>query len=138
MRTRLINCDCMKLMRSMPDRSVDFILIDIPYGACSRTDGSIRNLDKGVADVITFSLDDFLPEVLRLIRNSLVIFCGAEQFSIVYEFFKKHDGTTRSIVYEKTNPMPVNAKVIYLSGAWRVVQEAWCQGVQCLLQEYCF
>lgn len=119
-RRRLYNCDCIKFMRSMPDRSVDFILTDIPYGECHRKDMSFRNLDKGVADLITFSLDDFLPEIYRLIRNSLVIFCSAEQFSGIRATFKGL-GTVRTVIWEKTNPMPINARSVYLSGVEHAV-----------------
>lgn len=115
-RNRLINCDCIPFMRSLPDQCVDFILTDIPYNGVNRDGNGLRNLDKGKADIATFTFDDFLPLVYRIIRSSLVIFCAADQLSEIFCFFKARQGTVRTLVWEKTNPMPMNAKAIYLSG----------------------
>lgn len=83
----LFNADCMDVMSRMDDNSVDFTLTDIPYGAVNRASNGLRNLDKGNADVITFGLDKFLDEVLRVTSNSISIFCGKEQFSHIYQRF---------------------------------------------------
>lgn len=113
---RIHKCDCMAFMSAMPDKSVDFTLTDIPYNAVSRASNGLRTLDKGKADILTFALDAFLGQVLRVTGNSLVIFCGKEQFSPIYAFFAGQKGTVRPIVWEKTNPSPMNGQHIYLSG----------------------
>lgn len=110
------NCDCMDFMGAMPAGSVDFTLTDIPYNAVNRESNGLRQLDKDNADVLTFGLDGFLSQVFRVTRNSLVIFCGKEQFSQIYAFFAAQKGTVRPIVWEKTNPSPMNGQYIYLSG----------------------
>lgn len=77
----------------------------------------MRNLNKGKADIITFNLDEFLKQVLRITSNSICIFCGKEQFSQIYKFFSDiGKGTVRPIIWEKTNPSPMNGQYIYLSG----------------------
>jgi site-specific DNA-methyltransferase (adenine-specific) len=108
--------DCMELMAEMPDSFIDFTLTDIPYDAANRDDNGLRNLDKGFADVMQFNLDNFLREVNRVTRNSLCIFCGKEQFSQIYEYFASQKGTVRPIIWEKSNPSPMNGQYIYLSG----------------------
>lgn len=114
----LFNADCMDVMSRMDDNSVDFTLTDIPYGAVNRASNGLRNLDKGNADVITFGLDKFLDEVLCVTSNSISIFCGKEQFSHIYQRFAGigKGGTVRPIIWEKTNPSPMNGQYIYLSG----------------------
>ena len=62
----LLNGDCLALMKDIPSGSVDFVLTDIPYDAVNRQSNGLRNLDKGKADIITFDLDLFLQEVLRV------------------------------------------------------------------------
>ena len=52
----------------------------------------------------------------RVSRNSCVIFCGKEQFSFIYDFFANKKGTVRPIIWEKTNPSPMNGQYVYLSG----------------------
>lgn len=113
---KLINDDCMNIMPSMKDNQIDFTLTDIPYNVVTRESNGLRNLDKQNADILTFDLQEFLEQVHRVTKNSIVIFCGKEQFSFIYEFFTKQKGTVRPIVWEKSNPSPMNGQYIYLSG----------------------
>lgn len=113
----IINGDCIKEMKKMEDNSVDLTLTDIPYGEVNRKSNGLRNLDKGKADIETFDLQDFLEEVHRVTKGTVVIFCGKGQMSDIYKYFdNKKQGTVRQGVYVKTNPMPANGKYIYLSG----------------------
>lgn len=113
----LFHSDCIDVMAKMNDSSVNFTLTDIPYDAVNRTSNGLRNLDKGNADIITFDLDKFLQEVFRVTSNSICIFCGKEQFSQIYKFFANiGKGTVRPIIWEKSNPSPMNGQYIYLSG----------------------
>lgn len=112
--------DCMTYMADLKDKSIPFILTDIPYDEVSRkTNGlsQMKSLDTlGAADKATFNTLKFCEEVYRICQNSLVIFCGREQFSEIFDFFAKKPGTTRPIVWEKTNPVPSNGQYVYLSG----------------------
>ena len=117
---KILNVNCIEYMKTLPDKSVDFILTDIPYEEVQReTQGlsQMKSLDSlGAADKGTFSLEEFLPEVYRICKNSICIFCGREQFSEISKYFKDQPGTTRTIVWQKTNPVPSNGKYVYLSG----------------------
>ena len=113
---KLLNGDCLELMKNVSDNCVDFTLTDIPYDAVSRSSNGLRNLDKGKADILTFDLQEFLESVLRITKNSVCIFCGKEQFSFIYDFFAKQKGTVRPIIWEKSNPSPMNGQYLYLSG----------------------
>lgn len=111
-----INMDCMELFGRMPDNSVDCIFTDIPYDGV-RKEGGIRNMDKGKADIITFDLIKFCQECLRICRGTIIIFCGKDQVSTVFSFFdRQKKGSTRQLIWEKTNPSPVSGQHIYLSG----------------------
>ena len=113
----LFHADCLDIMEEMDDASVDFTLTDIPYDAVNRDSNGLRNLDKGNADIITFDLNEFLKQVYRVTSNSICIFCGKEQFSQIYQFCADiGKGTVRPIIWEKTNPSPMNGQYIYLSG----------------------
>ena len=85
----LINDDCIKIMKTMEENSVDFTLTDIPYNAVSRKSNGLRNLDKEEADILTFNLHEFLELVYKVTKNNICIFCGKEQFSQIFEFFAK-------------------------------------------------
>lgn len=113
---KIINSDCLVAMQDITDNSINFTLTDIPYNAANRSSNGLRNLDKKEADILTFNLNDFLNEVYRVTSNSIVIFCGKEQFSNIYEYFASKKGTVRPIIWEKSNPSPMNGQHIYLSG----------------------
>ena len=102
------------------DSSFNLTLTDIPYGEVNRDSNGLRNLDKNMADVMTFSLDDFLNEVYRITSGTIIIFCGKEQISQIHKFFSEKQakklGTVRQLIWEKSNPSPMNGQYIYLSG----------------------
>ena len=112
----LFHGDCLEIMKNIEDKTANFILTDIPYAEVNRSSNGLRNLDKGNADVLTFDLYSFLGELYRITSNSICVFCGREQFSTIYSFFANKKGTVRPIVWEKTNPSPMNGQHIYLSG----------------------
>ena len=116
----VVNNDCMVVMNGMETGSVDLTLTDIPYAEVNRASNGLRKLDKEYADVLTFDLDEFLTEVYRVTKGTIIIFCGMKQFSQIYTFFadkqEKKEGTVRQLVWKKSNPSSMNGKYIYLSG----------------------
>jgi len=114
---KLLHGDCLDLMKDIPDKSIDMVLTDIPYGEVNRKSNGLRNLDKGKADLINFDLNKLLSELKRVTRGSIYIFCGSGQISEIDKNFRETKGMTRRlIIWEKTNPMPLNAKRVWLSG----------------------
>ena len=53
----LYNNDCMQVMPTIENNSVNFTLTDIPYDVVNRSSNGLRNLDKGKADIITFNIN---------------------------------------------------------------------------------
>ena len=108
--------NCLDILKTYKDDYIDFTLTDIPYDVVNRKDNGLRNLNKDKADILTFDLDEFLEQVYRITKNSICIFCGKEQFSAIYEYFANKKGTVRPIIWQKSNPSPMNGQYIYLSG----------------------
>ena len=117
---KLLQGDCMELMNNIPNESVDLVLTDIPYNEVNRKDNGLRKLDRENADVLTFDLISFLEQLYDKAKSTIIIFCGKEQVSIIHSFFnnkqKKGKGTVRQLIWEKSNPSPMNGQHIYLSG----------------------
>ena len=107
--------DCLDLMKQIPDKSIDLILTDIPYGEVNRKSNGLRNLDKKTADVFNFSLETMVNEFCRLTKGSIYVFCGIEQVSEIRKQMVKNGLSTRLIIWSKTNPSPMNGKKIWLS-----------------------
>jgi DNA modification methylase len=102
-------------MRAMSDKSVAMVLTDIPYNEVTRKSNGLRNLNKGIADVLTFDLNAFLVEINRVCHGSFYIFCGQLQVSSIMRFFRDAKLSTRLGIWEKTNPSPMNGTKIWLS-----------------------
>ena len=121
----LYKIDCLEGMKLLDDNSINLLLTDIPYEEVNRKDNGLRNLNKENADIKTFELIDFLKEVDRVTKGTIIIFCGNEQYSTIYSYFsakqKKKLGTVRQLIWAKNNPSPMNGQYIYLSGTENVV-----------------
>lgn len=119
------NIDCLDGMRLMKEQDImaDMLLTDIPYGVVNarsngreRYQGQLRKIKKGKADEIVFNLTEFLKLTDIVVKNSFVIFCGTEQISQIRDFYDCKGYTTRLLIWEKTNPSPMNGDKVYLSG----------------------
>ena len=119
---KVICGDCLDILKDIPDKSVDLVLTDIPYNAVSvennprlKSNG-LRVFTKGDADYVNFSIKEMLEQLIRICGGSFYVFCDFEQISEIRKYLKLSDCTTRLIVWEKTNPSPVNGKSVWLSG----------------------
>lgn len=120
MTDNLLRCgDCIDFFKKLSDNSIDLILTDIPYDIVNRESNGLRNLDKGKADVLTFNLSTFVSECYRVAKTT-IIFCSTEQISAIHgqfaEYQRANKGTVRQLIWEKTNPSPMNGQHIYLRG----------------------
>lgn len=133
------NIDCMEGMKLMKEQGIkaDCLLTDLPYGEVNRKSNGLRTLDKAKADSPTFDLMAYLDSVIQVVKGNFLIFCGTEQVSLIRKFFVEHDMTTRLLIWEKTNPSPMNGQTIYLSGIeCCVYAKARGGGIQWFLQKY--
>lgn len=113
---KLLCGDCMKYLKSVSNNYMTCTVTDIPYGEVNRKSNGLRNLDKKDADIVTFSLEDFVKEICRVTSGSIYIFCGTEQVSAIRSLLVEAGASTRLCIWEKTNPSPMNGKTIWLSG----------------------
>lgn len=102
---QLYNDDCMKVMTTLKDKSIDMVCTDIPYAECDKDSNGLRTIDKQKANTLTFDLHSFLKEVDRICRGVVVIFCGMEQFSPIFQFFNM-GGQYQVYRMEKAKPLP--------------------------------
>ena len=113
---KIYNEDCLEGMKRIPDGSVDCIVTDIPYNECSRADNGLRNLDKDKADIGMFDVDMLTQNLCDKTKGSIYMFCGFNQVSTIRQAMSKKGLSTRIVVWEKTNPSPMNGSAIWLSG----------------------
>jgi DNA modification methylase len=104
--------DCRDILPTLP--RVDAVVTDPPYGAVNRESGGLRNLDKGVADIADFDLEE-LAETLAKLGRSVYVWCGWGQVSAFHAALANLGYSTRMGIWEKTNPSPMNGEYLWLS-----------------------
>jgi len=109
------NEDCITLMKKMGDNSVTMTLTDIPYDVVNNYECGIREYNKGIADVLTFDLQSFIDETIRVTKGSIYVFCSTEQVSQLRGEYAKNGLSTRLCIWEKNNPAPIHGDKFWLS-----------------------
>jgi len=118
---QLLHGDCLELMKTLPDKSIDLFVCDLPYGCLGPVKGggpSLRdpnkpsNSGKGSADGmlggckwdIPIDLEAFWIQVKRLCKNAhtpVLMFCTAK---FGYELIKSNEAWFRyDLVWSKSN-----------------------------------
>ena len=133
------NESCFDLLPRIPSNSIDLILIDPPY-EISRptnfqngeetgrdTDRFRISMDFGEWDKNFTGLEVVIKEAYRILRPSGTIICFYDLWKI--ETLKKlYDNNKfkqiRFIEWIKTNPVPINSKINYLTNAREVAVSA--------------
>lgn len=132
MMNKLLFGDSTKLIKSIDDGSIDFICTDLPYGI-SRKSGYTQNspdkkdyiakygghkIDFGDWDTKDIDLDELAKEYFRVLRPGgvVVIFYDIWGATDIKNSFKKFK-QPRILEWIKTNPVPINSKLNFLSNA---------------------
>ena len=135
----LMNGDCLELIKQVSSHSVDLILIDPPY-EISRptnfqsgeetgrdTDRFRISMDFGEWDKNFTGLEVVIKEGYRILRQGGTMICFYDLWKIetlknLYDSNKFKQ--VRFIEWMKTNPVPINSKINYLTNAREVAVSA--------------
>ena len=130
---KLVNQDCLDFLKTVSSKSVSPVLIDPPYQVSRKTNfqaGEAQNKDTdrfrismefGEWDKEEFlKLDEVINECYRVLKNSGTIICFYDLWKItkLREFFENSKfQQIRFIEWVKTNPVPINSKINYLTNS---------------------
>ena len=135
----LLQGDCLELIKQVPSNSVDLILIDPPY-EISRptnfqsgeetgrdTDRFRISMDFGEWDKNFTGLEVVIKEGYRILHQGGTMICFYDLWKIetlknLYDSNKFKQ--VRFIEWMKTNPVPINSKINYLTNAREVAVSA--------------
>lgn len=116
LKNKLIHGNCIEFMRTLPDKIFNHVITDIPYGVVNRDDNGLRTFDKNNADILDFSIHDFVHLVTKIVQSKIFIFCASEQVSEIVTILEENGFETTLAIWEKTNPSPANGQYLWLSG----------------------
>ena len=108
----LHNCDCYDFIKTVPDNSVDLVIIDPPYDFAANGGGGAFGSKKraylnvlentGMTKGFDFKILDELVRVLK--RINIYIWCSKRQISQYLNYFK--DYNLEILTWHKSNPLP--------------------------------
>jgi DNA modification methylase len=148
----LYNEDCFDFLATVPDSSVDLVLIDPPYEVSRKT--GFANGKPAGRDVDRFrvsmefgdwdeqgsvALADAIAECHRILRRSGTIICFYDLWKITdLKEWMDEAGfkQLRFIEWIKTNPVPLNSKTNYLTNAREIAVSAVKGGKPTFNSEY--
>lgn len=118
---KIINADCMDILKQLPDKCIDLVLTDPPYeletcGGVGKSGLGARA--KAVKDNILFVSSGFdykavFNEFKRICNPlNLYIFCSNKQISKTMSFFENEYPTTL-LTWHKTNAIPLVNKTYH-------------------------
>lgn len=131
---QLYNDDCISVLKTIPDKSVDLIITDPPYELDNHGGGTTelatRDLVCNTQEYVGFMSSGFdydviFSELLRICKiPNMFIFCSNKQISKIMGWFEYRKLTATLLVWAKTNPSPLcNGKhvsdlefIIYVHG----------------------
>lgn len=104
--------DCLELMKSIPDKSIDLIVTDPPYLIETVGAGIYKQDDKQYVRELNQIKDGFSEEVLdeicRVLRKiNVYFFCSQKQIIPLLDYFvKKKKCNWNLLCWHKSNPIP--------------------------------
>jgi DNA modification methylase len=139
MTLQLLHGDCLELMKTLPDKSIDLFLCDLPYGCLSvkrggKREGPLNNPDDPNSNIVVVNkpcawdvpidLDAFWIQVKRLCKNDhtpVLMFCttkfGNELINSNPDWFR-YDlvwNKMRGVSFLSANKMPMRShELIYV------------------------
>lgn len=112
MTNKLLNGDCLMLLRDIPDHSIDLVVTDPPYlietagGGLNRDPGrkiwdNLKPLENGFDTAV-------LDELCRVLKKvNIYIFCSLKQVPILLNYFvTQHHCNFNILCWHKTDPTP--------------------------------
>lgn len=115
---KLLQGDCLELIKKMPDKSIDLIATDPPYDIPTINGGgsvnNVKKLNKSLQDLkkvdITkgYDIEEFGNEFIRVMKEiNIYCWCNKKQIPEYFNFYvNKHKCKFDIITWSKTNALP--------------------------------
>jgi DNA modification methylase len=117
---KLIQGDCLEVMKSIPNKSVDLVLTDPPYNIARNNNFSTMGragIDFGKWDK-GFDLFSYIDQVSRVLNKdgSFVVFNAWKNLGAIADYAESQGFDTKDMIrLEKSNPMPRNRDRRYIT-----------------------
>lgn len=102
---KLMQGDCLELMKEIPDGSVDMVLTDPPYGMDFQSNHRNEKHKKIKGDKDLQWVDEFIDECYRVAKNNTAhyIFCSFHHIDVFKQSIERLFKVKNILVWEKNN-----------------------------------
>lgn len=99
----LKNCDCIDLLRSLNEKTIDLLITDPPFGISYQSGSRAEKYDKIANDDNLDWLPDWLTEIKRVMKDDshLYIFCSWHKIDVFKQEIEKHWKIKNVLVWAK-------------------------------------
>jgi site-specific DNA-methyltransferase (adenine-specific) len=115
---KIFNADSYELIKQIPDKIVDLVVIDPPYFIENTIAGGNSNLSKSIQNMnndiynnkLTIGIkEEIFEELVRIMKNiNIYIWCNHKQIPMYFDYFiKKENCNFDVLIWNKTNAMPL-------------------------------
>lgn len=147
----LKNQSCFDYLKTIESGSIDLVLIDPPYEVSrdtnfqsgepsgKDTDRFRISMDFGEWDKNFTGLKEVISECYRVLKKGGTIICFYDIWKIsdIKEYYEETKfKQLRVIIWEKTNPVPINSKINYLTNSREIAVSATKVGKPTFHSEY--
>lgn len=102
---KIINADCLDILKQMPDKCVDLVLTDPPYGMSYQSGWRKKKYNKIENDLSLLWLPEFIKELSRVSKDDChwYIFCSWHFIDVFKQEISKHKNIKNILVWNKNN-----------------------------------
>ena len=102
---KVIQGDCLEVMKDIPDKSIDMILTDPPYGMEFQSNYRKKQYNKITGDNNLDWIEEFVEQSYRVSKDNTAhyIFCSFHNIDIFKQAFQKRFKIKNILVWEKNN-----------------------------------
>ena len=123
MKNKIIQGDCLEVMKDIPDKSIDCIITDPPYNISRETNFHTLKQHRGTgmdfgewdkdADILSYINE--IPRILKDGANVLIFNCWENLGDIAKIMRKNNIEPKRCLVLSKSNPAPFNRDRLFVN-----------------------
>ena len=102
---KLLNGDCLELIKKIPDGGVDLVVTDPPYGMNFQSNYRKEKYKKIDNDETLDWLEEYVSELYRIMKDNTAVycFCSWHNIDVFKQTFEKYFKLKNIIVWEKNN-----------------------------------
>ena len=97
--------DCLEIMPSIPDKSIDLILADPPYFLPAAHYQTRKQFNRNFSDlgVLEHFIKDAFKEFTRVVKDngSIYIFCDGQSYPLFYYYLYPYCKSVRPLIWDK-------------------------------------